>query len=51
LQLLDATLRNQYRLVYKPDHLKRDGTFHRIRLDSPKRGGLITTRSGYYAPR
>jgi Ca-activated chloride channel family protein len=51
LQLLDRNLRSQYRLVYRPDHLKRDGVFHRIRLDSPDRGGVITTRSGYYAPR
>jgi VWFA-related protein len=51
LQILDANLRSQYRLVYKPDHLKRDGAFHRIHLDSPNRGGLITARSGYYAPR
>ena len=51
LQLLDRNLRSQYRLVYRPDHLKRDGAFHRIRLDSPDRGGVVTTRSGYYAPR
>ncbi len=51
LQILDASLRSQYLLVYKPERLKRDGAFHRIRLDSPSRGGVITTRSGYYAPR
>jgi Ca-activated chloride channel homolog len=49
LQVIDANLRSQYRLVYKPKSLKRDGSFHRIKLDSPTRGGVITTRSGYYA--
>ena len=49
LRIIDANLRSQYRLVYKPQQLKRDGTFHRIKLDSPTRGGVITTRSGYYA--
>ncbi len=49
LRIIDAKLRSQYRLVYKPQHFRRDGSFHRIKLDSPTRGGVITTRSGYYA--
>jgi Ca-activated chloride channel homolog len=49
LRIIDANLRSQYRLVYKPQHFKRDGSFHRIKLDSPTRGGVITARSGYYA--
>jgi Ca-activated chloride channel homolog len=49
LRIIDANLRSQYRVVYKPQHFKRDGSFHRIKLDSPTRGGVITTRSGYYA--
>ena len=49
LRIIDVNLRSQYRLVYKPQHFKRDGSFHRIKLDSPTRGGVITTRSGYYA--
>jgi VWFA-related protein len=49
LRLIDANLRSQYRLVYKPQHFKRDGSFHRIKLDSPARGGVMTARSGYYA--
>jgi Ca-activated chloride channel homolog len=51
LRVIDANLRSQYRLVYRPGNLKRDGSFHRIKLDSPTRGGVITTRSGYYAMR
>jgi VWFA-related protein len=49
LRVIDANLRSQYRLVYRPQHFKRDGSFHRIKLDSPTRGGVITNRSGYYA--
>jgi Ca-activated chloride channel homolog len=49
LHVIDANLRSQYRLVYRPQHFKRDGSFHRIKLDSPIRGGVITGRSGYYA--
>ncbi|MEO8735010.1 MAG: VWA domain-containing protein [Edaphobacter sp.] len=49
LLIMESDQRNQYRLVYKPSHLKLDGSFHTIKLDSPNRGGVITTRSGYYA--
>jgi VWFA-related protein len=51
LRIIDRNLRSQYRLVYKPRYFKQDGSFHRIKLDSPTRGGVITTRSGYYAMR
>ncbi len=50
LRLIEADQRSQYRLIYKPSNLKPDGSFHRIKLDSPTRGGVITVRSGYYAP-
>jgi len=51
LRIMEGDLRSQYRIVYKPANLKPDGTFHRIKLSSPTRGGVITARSGYYAPR
>jgi VWFA-related protein len=51
LRIIDANLRSQYRLIYKPQHFKRDDSFHHIKLDSPNRGGVITTRPGYYATR
>jgi Ca-activated chloride channel homolog len=51
LRSIEANLRSQYRLIFKPAKLKADGSFHRIQLDSPSRGGVITARSGYYAPR
>ena len=51
IRIMESDSRSQYRMVYKPPHLKLDGAFHRIKLDSPVRGGVITVRSGYYASR
>ena len=50
LQIIESSLRNQYRLVYRPATLKHDGAFHSIHLETPKRFDSITVRSGYYAP-
>jgi Ca-activated chloride channel family protein len=50
LQTIEADLRNQYRLVYKPADLKRDGSFHRIELKGSERVDKVIVRSGYYAP-
>lgn len=50
LHIIEADLRNQYRLVYKPAELKPDGSFHRIEVKAPERVDSITIRSGYYAP-
>jgi Ca-activated chloride channel homolog len=50
LRIIEADLRNQYRLVYKPAEWKHDGTFHRVELKAPDRVDSITVRSGYYAP-
>jgi VWFA-related protein len=50
LRTIEADLRNQYRLVYKPAELNRDGSFHRIELQGAQRVAQITVRSGYYAP-
>ncbi len=50
LRTIEADLRNQYRLVYRPAGLKHDGSFHRIELKAPERVDRITIRSGYYAP-
>jgi Ca-activated chloride channel family protein len=50
LRAIEANLRNQYRLVYKPAALTRDGSFHNIVLEGPERVDGITIRSGYYAP-
>jgi Ca-activated chloride channel homolog len=51
LRIIENDLRNSYLIAYKPSNLKDDGKFHAIRLTSPNRGGVIVTRSGYYAPR
>ncbi len=50
LRVIEADLRDQYRLVYKPADLKHDGSFHRIELRPPPRANNIVIRSGYYAP-
>jgi len=50
LRTIEADLRNQYRLIYRPEELKHDGSFHRIQLKPPDRVESVTIRSGYYAP-
>lgn len=50
LRTIEADLRNQYRLVYKPAEWKHDGSFHRIELRAPGRVENITIPTGYYAP-
>jgi VWFA-related protein len=50
LRTIEADLRDQYRLIYKPVDLKHNGAFHRIALQGPKRVASMVVRSGYYAP-
>jgi VWFA-related protein len=50
LRTIEADLRNQYRLVYRPAELQHDGSFHRIELKAPERVDSLHVRSGYYAP-
>jgi VWFA-related protein len=50
LRIIEANLRNQYRLVYRPTGLAHDGSFHRIELRVPERVDSLVIRSGYYAP-
>jgi VWFA-related protein len=42
-------VRYQYELVYAPASLKRDGSFHKIKLRSGEQRAQIQVRSGYYA--
>lgn len=51
LKMIEAEMRNQYRLVYKPANFKHDGAFHEIELQPPDRVSRIQVRSGYFAPR
>jgi VWFA-related protein len=44
-----ADMRYQYELIYAPSGLKRDGSFHRIRLHCIVPHSQIQVRSGYYA--
>lgn len=50
LRTIEADLRNQYRLIYKPAEFKHDGSFHHIELKASDRVDSISVRSGYYAP-
>ena len=50
LRLIEADLRNRYRLVYRPAELRHDGSFHHIQLNATDLADTITVRSGYYAP-
>jgi Ca-activated chloride channel family protein len=51
LRMIESDLRSQYRIVYKPAELRRDGSFHEIELVGPDRVKSIHVRSGYYAPK
>jgi VWFA-related protein len=50
LHIVQENLRNQYRLIYNPENLKRDGTFHNVVILPPDRVVAVNARSGYYAP-
>jgi VWFA-related protein len=50
LRKIEGALRNSYTIAYTPSNVKEDGKFHAISLTSPTRGGVVTTRTGYYAP-
>ena len=50
LRMIEADLRNQYRLIYRPAELRHDGSFHRIELTASERVDSTNIRSGYYAP-
>lgn len=50
LRIIEANVRSQYLVVYKPAELKHDSSFHRIELRGPDRVDSILVRSGYYAP-
>jgi VWFA-related protein len=51
LRTIEASLRNQYRLVFRPANLIHDGAFHPLTLVTPDRVATLTIRSGYYAPK
>ena len=50
LREMEANLRNQYRIIYRPPELKHDGSFHPIELETPDRVESLVVRTGYYAP-
>jgi len=44
-----SDMRYQYELIYSPSGLKRDGTFHHIKMKCSASHAQIQVRSGYYA--
>ena len=44
-----SDMRYQYELIYSPPGLKRDGSFHRIRMKCKAEAAQVQARSGYYA--
>jgi VWFA-related protein len=44
-----SDMRYQYEMVYAPPKLKRDGSFHRIKLKCNVERSQVQARSGYYA--
>jgi Ca-activated chloride channel family protein len=48
LAMIEADLRNQYRLVFHPADLKHDGSFHHLELHTPDRVQALNIRTGYY---
>ena len=49
IDALATVIRSEYQLFYRPQNLKRDGSFHRIVLVGPPRVAAIVGQSGYYA--
>ncbi len=46
---INRDLRDRYTLVYRPQTLKLDGSFHTVHLDTPGQRTQISVRSGYFA--
>jgi Ca-activated chloride channel homolog len=49
LATIVSDMRYQYELIYAPPGLKRDGSFHQIKMKCEVERALIQVRSGYYA--
>jgi len=48
---IERELRSQYSISYIPKNLKRDGSFHTIRINVKGKGLRVRHRKGYFAPR
>ena len=49
LAIVISDMRYQYEVIYAPPKLKRDGSFHRIKLKCNVERSQVQARSGYYA--
>jgi len=47
---INQDLKNQYALAYSPTNTKMDGTFRRTEVRVKKKGLVVKSRSGYFAP-
>jgi VWFA-related protein len=47
---IQADLRSQYALAYRPDDLKHDGRYRTIEIVAEHKGLKVHSRHGYYAP-
>jgi VWFA-related protein len=50
LNTIRRAVEDRYTLVYKPRIIKRDGKFHKLRMDCLRRCSEIKGPTGYYAP-
>ena len=50
-QDISEELRSQYRIAYRPNNTKADGTFRKIKIDVADKRFKAKSRNGYYAPR
>ena len=46
---MEAAQGTEYRVVYKPPHLKHDGAFHKVKVEAAVTEGAVEAPSGYYA--
>ena len=47
---IQADLRSQYELAYRPQNLAHDGRFRSIEISALRKGLKVRSRNGYYAP-
>jgi Ca-activated chloride channel homolog len=50
-QDIGSELRSQYVLAYRPTNAAADGRYHKIQVETDRKGLTVRTRKGYYAPR
>jgi len=49
-QQIQADLRSQYELSYRPENFAHDGRYRTIEISALRKGLKVRSRNGYYAP-